>query len=218
MTSQSPLPKSYFRRVDETPDEQFYSQPRKVVHIDDGAIAAATALYADVLPESGVILDLMSAWRSHLPTDRKYARVSGLGMNAEEMADNPQLTDYVVHSLNRNPKLPYEDNLFDGAACTVSVQYLTDPIAVFKDLLRVLKPAAPAIFTFSNRCFPTKAVAVWQQGSMSDKAALVAGYLREAGFADIKAEDRSPSRKMSLFSGSGDPLIGVWGYKPAVTR
>lgn len=29
-----------------------------------------------------------------------FVRVAGLGMNADELRDNPQLTDYVVYSLN----------------------------------------------------------------------------------------------------------------------
>ena len=37
-----------FQRYDETPDTSFYSQPRFVTHIDDGAIAALTKyIYTD---------------------------------------------------------------------------------------------------------------------------------------------------------------------------
>jgi SAM-dependent methyltransferase len=208
------FPREYFRRYDESPDELFYSVPRLVVHIDDGAIAATTQLYGELLPESGHILDLMSSWRSHLPLSFK-GKVSALGMNAEEMQQNPQVDEFVVQNLNRTPRLPYADQTFDGAVCTVSVQYLVDPITVFADVRRVLKPAAPFIITFSNRCFPSKAVAIWQMASMAQKAALVASYLEAAGFADIHAQDRSPQVRRGLFgTGSGDPLIGVWGRRP----
>jgi SAM-dependent methyltransferase len=203
-----------FRRYDESDDALFYQVPRKVVHIDEGAIAAASQLYGELLPVGGIILDLMSAWRTHLPAAYKPSHVSGLGMNAEEMADNPQLDDFVVQNLNRNPALPFEANHFDAAICTVSVQYLTNPVAVFRDLYRVLKPNGVAVFTFSNRCFPTKAIAAWQSAGMGQKAGLVSEYLRLAGFADIHAEDRSPTRRRGLLGGSGDPLIGVWGFKP----
>lgn len=209
------LPADYFRRIDETDDELFYNLPRKVVHIDDSAIAAASRLYGELLPPDGVILDLMSAWRTHLPATYQAAKIVGLGMNAEEMRDNPQLSEFVVHNLNKTPRMPFDDGTFDAAICTVSIQYLTDPISIFKDLYRVLRPDGLAVFTFSNRCFPTKAVAIWHEASMEQKAMLVATYFRQAGFADIHAEDRTPSSHRSLFSREGDPLIGVWAYRPA---
>jgi ubiquinone/menaquinone biosynthesis C-methylase UbiE len=137
-------------------------------------------------------------------------------MNADEMADNPQLQAFVVQNLNVDPHLPFEAEAFDAAICTVSVQYLTQPIDVFRDLFRVLRPSGVAIFTFSNRCFPTKAVAVWQTSSMEDRAAIVSSYLHDAGFVEIRSADRSPTAKFSLFGNAGDPLVGVWGYKPTV--
>ncbi len=208
------FPPEYFQRYDESPDELFYSVPRLVVHIDDAAIAAVTQLYGELLPESGHVLDLMSSWRSHLPETFK-GKVSALGMNAEEMRQNPQVHDFVVQNLNRTPQLPYPDQHFDGAICTVSVQYLIDPVTVFKEVRRVLKPSAPFIITFSNRCFPTKAVAIWQATSLAQKAALVASYLEAAGFAEIRAEDRTQPLRRGLFAvGGGDPLIGVWGRRP----
>src|ERR1700739_3505841 len=97
-----------YAREDESSDDEFYGFPRKVVHIDDGAIAALGRLYAEVLPVGGRLLDLMSSWGLHLPAGFA-AEVVGLGMNAEEMADNPQLTRFVVHDVNRDPRLPFGD-------------------------------------------------------------------------------------------------------------
>jgi hypothetical protein len=93
------FPPTAYTRHDETPDTKFYGYPRKVVHIDDGAIAALGRLYAEVLPAGGQLLDLMSSWRTHLPRGFRAGEVIGLGLNAEEMTDNPQLTDHVVHDL-----------------------------------------------------------------------------------------------------------------------
>src|SRR5512145_2931665 len=126
------LSSAAYARDDESPDGHFYVMPRKVVHIDDGAIAAVGRLYADVLPAGGRLLDLMSSWRSHLPAGFRAAEVVGLGLNAEEMADNPQLTRHVVHDVNRDPRLPFDDAVFDGAACAVSVQYVLHPLALFR--------------------------------------------------------------------------------------
>ena len=209
MTSQ-PDPR-FFRRQDESPDSVFYQQPRLVVHIDDDAITAATELYRELLPPGGVILDLMSAWRSHLPTDVAYERVVGLGMNGVELADNPQLSEWLVHDLNRDPTLPFADATFDGCVVTVSIQYLTRPIEVFREVNRVLKAGAPFVVTFSNRCFPTKAVSLWLSTADHQHLQIVESYFRASGgWQEIHAEDRSPE-----VAGYADPLFAVWARKAA---
>ena len=192
-----------FAREDESTDDEFYGFPRKVVHIDDGAIVALGRLYGEVLPTGGRLLDLMSSWRSHLP-EGFPADVVGLGMNAEEMADNPRLARFVVHDVNREPRLPFGDAELDGAMCAVSVQYLTHPLRVFREVARVLRPGAPFVVSFSNRCFPTKAVAAWLYANDEQHVELVRAYFDTAGgFVDVKEEDRSPG-------GYGDPLYAVW--------
>jgi SAM-dependent methyltransferase len=197
----------YFQRFDESDDENFYQQPRLVVHIDDAAITATTALYRQLLPPNSVILDLMSSWRSHLPTDVPFARVAGLGMNAEEMRQNPQLTDHLVQNLNKTPTLPYPDATFDGCVCTVSVQYLTNPIAVFADVARILRPGAPFAVTFSNRMFPTKAVAIWQSLDDAGHQALVRSYFEQAGDYETIEDVKSKTGRWH------DPLLGVVGWR-----
>ena len=123
-----------FRREDEAPDERFYAEPRLVTHIDEAAIAAVTQLYREYLPADAAVLDLMSSWVSHLPAEVAYSRVVGLGMNRTELAANPRLDGLVVHDLNRTPRLPFADAEFDAAAICVSIQYLTRPVAVLRDL------------------------------------------------------------------------------------
>jgi SAM-dependent methyltransferase len=195
-----------YERDDESPDDRFYVVPRRVVHIDDGAIAALGRLYADVLPAGGRLLDLMSSWRSHLPPECSKLEVVGLGLNAEEMADNPQLAKSVVHDVNRDPRLPFGDAEFDGAACAVSVQYVLHPRRLFQEVRRVLRPGAPFVVSFSNRCFSTKAVAVWLHTTDAQHLMLVRAYFEGAGgFTDVTAEDRSP--------GGGDPLYAVWARR-----
>lgn len=201
------FPPAAYARDDESSDTRFYSCPRKVVHIDDGAIAALGRLYADVLPAGGRLLDVMSSWRSHLPEGFRAGEVVGLGLNADEMADNPQLTTRVVHDVNRDPRLPFGDEAFDGAMCAVSIQYVTHPRLVFRDIGRVLRPGAPLVVAFSNRCFPTKAVAIWLGTSDQQHVALVRTYFEAAGgFVDVTDDDRSPR-------GHGDPLYAVWARK-----
>jgi SAM-dependent methyltransferase len=204
--SDNPFPKEHFRRQDMSDDEQFYVYPRKVVHIDDHAISAVRDLFQKLLPPGGVYLDLMSSWRSHLPDELKPKRVVGLGMNAEEMADNPQLDKYTVQNLNTEPTLPFETGEFDAAFCTVSVQYLTRPVEVFREVNRVLKPGGVFIVSFSNRCFPTKAVSVWTATNDTQHLALVTQYFESSGsWVDIQADQKK--RIMA------DPLYAVWARK-----
>jgi SAM-dependent methyltransferase len=201
------LPPHAFRRQDESPDSLFYVQPRLVTHIDSGAVGAVTQLYREVLPPGGVILDLMSSWVSHLPPEIGYARVVGLGMNRDELAANPRLSSFVVQDLNHTPELPFESGEFDAATICVSIQYLTQPSVVLRDLGRVLRKGAPLVITFSNRCFPTKAVAVWQALDAAGHAELIENYLRAAGnWRDIQALDRGPGGPGS------DPLFAVVGH------
>ncbi len=173
--------REYFRRYDESNDKHFYSMPRKVVHIDEWAISVLRRTYRTLLSDGGVWLDLMSSWRSHLPDDVIPERVIGLGMNAEEMDDNPQLDSYAIHNLNQNPRLPYDDNQFDAVLCAVSIQYLTQPITVFEEVNRVLKPGGDFIISFSNRCFPSKAVAIWLSTTDRQHIELIQRYFDLSG-------------------------------------
>jgi SAM-dependent methyltransferase len=192
-----------FRRQDESADERFYDFPRFVTHIDDRAIEAVTKLYREFFSKGGAILDLMSSWVSHLPEEISFSRVAGLGMNRAELDANPRLTESVVQSLNSDPRLPFGAAEFDGAAICVSVQYLTRPVEVFREIARVLKEDAPLVVAFSNRCFPTKAVFAWN--ALDDgHIALVGEY-----FAASESYDEIEIRKHQ--PRGGDPLFGVIG-------
>ncbi|NJR12432.1 class I SAM-dependent methyltransferase [bacterium] len=200
-----PFPPDYFRRHDESDDPIFYAPSRKVVHIDDKAIALLQDYYRRFLPQQAVLLDLMSAWRSHLPPTFTPQRVVGVGMNDDEMRNNPQLNEFIVHDLNKNPLLPFADQTFDAATCAVSVQYLTRPLEVFKEVNRVLKPGGIFIVSFSNRCFPTKAVAVWLSSTDRQHIALVERYFAESeNWHQVDVEGKS---------GLHDPMFIVSGRR-----
>ncbi|KQP28771.1 methyltransferase type 11 [Methylobacterium sp. Leaf102] len=205
MPSLPDLPPEAFAKQDGTPDTLFYAQPRFVTHIDDAAIDAVTGLYRALLPHGGRILDLMSSWVSHLPTEVAYGAVIGQGLNADELAANPRLTQRFVQDLNVDPILPLETASVDATLICVGMQYLQNPVAVLREVGRVLMPGAPVVITFSNRCFPTKAVAIWRAVGGEDHARLVALYLQHAGFTTVKAETLLPE------GGPSDPLGAVIG-------
>jgi SAM-dependent methyltransferase len=203
------LPDGAFAKIDGEPDEAFYEPPRLVTHIDHGAIAALTGLYREVLPTGGVLLDLMSSWVSHLPPDIAYAEIIGHGMNATELAANPRLDRWFVQNLNRDPVLPLAAASVDAAMICVSIQYLENPVAVLREVARVLRPGAPVVIGFSNRCFWTKAVAVWRALDDDGHARLVETYLRHAGFERIETR-----RLAEWIEDVQDPMIAVIGRKP----
>jgi SAM-dependent methyltransferase len=189
------FPPGFFDRVDETPDAAFYAQPRLVVHIDDATIGALTSWYGEVLRPGDEVLDLMSSWVSHLPSEKELplGRVVGLGMNAVELAANPRLAEYDVRDLNETPQLPYADASFDAVLCAVSIQYLARPVEVLREVARVLRPGGHVSIATSSRCFPTKAIRAWHVLPPADRLAAIALYLEHAGgFEPSSQVDRSP--------------------------
>lgn len=200
------LPQGAFTKIDTEADEIFYEPSRLVCHIDDAAIAALTQFYRTVLPARGVLLDLMSSWVSHLPPDIDYAEVIGHGMNAAELAANPRLNRWFVQNLNRDTRLPLEAASIDAAMICVSIQYLEQPVAVLHDVARVLRPGGPLVVSFSNRCFWTKAVAIWRALDDEGHARLVELYLRHAGFEPIETHQLA-----EWVEDVSDPLTAVVG-------
>jgi SAM-dependent methyltransferase len=198
------FPPGFFDRDDVASDSEFYRPSRLVTHIDDRAIAAVGALYTE-LGLDGDVLDLMSSWISHF--QHPPQRLVGLGMNAAELAANPMLSQYVVRDLNADPTLPFPDASFDAATCCVSVDYLTSPITVFTQVARVLRPGGPFVVTFSNRCFPTKAIHGWLGTDDETHLQIVNAYFAmSGGFGPVRGQLRTPP-------GPGDPLYAVWASR-----
>ncbi|HYM71900.1 MAG TPA: methyltransferase domain-containing protein [Stellaceae bacterium] len=203
------LPEGAFDKIDSEDDAVFYEPARLVLHIDNGAVRALTNFYRTILPAGGVLLDLMSSWVSHPPTDIDYAEVIGHGMNAEELAANPRLSRRFVQNLNRDPVLPLAGASVDAAMICVSIQYLQQPVAVLREIARVLRPGGPVVVGFSNRCFPTKAVAIWHRLDDKGHAKLVELYLQHAGFAQVETRQLA-----HWIEDESDPMIAVIGRRP----
>ncbi|MEX1253030.1 MAG: class I SAM-dependent methyltransferase [Dehalococcoidia bacterium] len=204
--SEPPFRPEHFRRQDERDDPLFYTAPRLVTHIDDHAIEAIRALYAELLTPEGDVLDLMSSWKSHLPAEPPRRLTVGLGMNGVELRENDQLDQGVVHDVNRTPHLPFRDRSFDAVVMAVSVQYLTQPVQTFREVARILRPGGPFVITYSNRLFPEKAVAVWWACDAEQRARLISAYFHYAGgWEQPTSQDRSPRLAFAT-----DPLFAVW--------
>lgn len=206
-----------FRRVDNSPDEEFYSKPRIVDHLDSLASKTVEDLYARLIPEGAVILDLMAGPDSHIKPDVKPEKVVGLGLNAEELAANTALTEKVMHNLNDDPTLPFEDNSFDAVINTVSVDYMIRPVEVFREAARVLKNSGIFVVVFSNRMFPPKAVDIWKRSTESERVDLVKKFFSLAekfyldGVFESKGHPRPVDDKYYSLGIPSDPIYAVWG-------
>lgn len=198
------FPPGFFDRSDPSDDAAFYAPDRMVTHIDDRAIEAVGRLYTE-LGVNGRVLDLMSSWISHF--EKAPSHLTALGMNAEELAANPMADDRVVHDLNRQPVLDFADESFDDVVCCVSVDYLVRPLEVFAEVQRVLRPGGRFVCTFSNRCFPTKAIQGWLMLDDRQRMDLVGIYFDLAG-------GFTAATKETRLNGMGsDPLLAVFAEK-----
>jgi SAM-dependent methyltransferase len=192
------FPPGFFERSDERDDAVFYGPPRLVQHIDEAAVTAVSAYY-DEVGVDGDVLDLMASWVSHLSSPPRHLTV--LGLNTAELGANTWAHERVVHDLNTEPRLPFTDATFDTVISTVSVDYLTSPVEVFRDVARVLRPGGTFAVTFSNRCFPTKAIRGWLATDDAGHRDIVASYFRASGAFDEPVVATRPS--------GGDPVSGV---------
>lgn len=198
------FPPGFFSRQDNTDDGSFYAFDRFVTHIDDGAIVSVGELY-DELELDGDVLDICSSWVSHFGT--KPRRLAVTGMNPAELAGNEMADDWSVADLNLEPLLAYDDEAFDAVTCCVSVDYLTRPLDVFAEVARVLRPGGLFVCTFSNRCFPSKAIQGWLATDDHGRGTIVATYFDLTdGFGEPVVQHRNPG-------GRGDPLFAVWAQK-----
>ena len=208
-----------FARSDDSPDERFYTQPRLVDHLDKSCSRQIAELYSRLLPHDGAILDLMSSWVSHLPEDFSAARITGLGMNRHELEQNPLLGEVLVHDLNHQPRLPFDDRVFDGIICTASIEYLVSPSAVFEELARTLKPGAPLVITFSNRWFPPKAIKAWGNAHEFERMGMVLEYFLNNGRFDglhsysLRGLPRPQDDRYADQLLLSDPVYAVWGFR-----
>jgi SAM-dependent methyltransferase len=208
-----------FTRDDEKPDAQFFEKPRYVQHIDTTAIEMVKNTYGRFLNDNMQVLDLMSSWQSHVPANLSLKSLVGLGLNERELKKNSRLSETVVQDLNVNSRLPFESNSFDAVICTVSVEYLVNPLVIFEEVSRVLRSDGYFIATFSNRWFPTKAIKIWTELHEFERMGMVLEYfIRSGGFKNLQTYSlrglpRPHDDKYYPDLRYSDPIYAVWGQK-----
>lgn len=211
------FPPDAFTRLDESEDALFYEQDRFVEHLDSQALSTLQGLVGGlIVEERPAILDLMAGWDSHIPPDVKPSKVVGLGLNVRELAANPALTEYVIHDLNLDPVLPFPDASFDVVLNTVSVDYMTRPLEVFREVGRVLRPGGLFLVTFSNRMFPQKAIKLWRLASEEERVMYVEDLFRLCGYFESskcfvsKGMPRPKEDRYAHLGIPSDPVYAVY--------
>ena len=209
-----------FSRLDESDDSEFYSRDRFVSHLDSLALSTVEKLIGTlVVEESPAILDLMAGWDSHIPGNLRASEIVGLGLNEKELGENKALSEAVIHNLNENPHLPFSDSRFDVVINTVSVDYMTKPVELFREVGRVLKPGGLFLVIFSNRMFSEKAVKVWREAGEDERVLLVEDFFREAGGFEkrsvflSKGKPRPKDDKYAQLGIPSDPIYAVYADK-----
>jgi len=205
------------QRADETIDSDFYSQARHINHLDEAAQVQLKSVYNDLIPPRSDILDLMSSINSHIDDRLERNKITGLGMNKEELAANPGLDEILVHDINQQQRLPFDDASFDIVVCSLSIEYITQPSRLFDEVARILRPDGRFIISFSNRWFPGKAVQVWNNLHDFERIGLVMEYfIASAHFGDIntwslRGIPRPVNDKHNI--PLSDPVYVVWANR-----
>eukprot|EP01097_Dermamoeba_algensis_P003379 TRINITY_DN2369_c0_g1_i1.p1 TRINITY_DN2369_c0_g1~~TRINITY_DN2369_c0_g1_i1.p1 ORF type:complete len:265 (+),score=39.16 TRINITY_DN2369_c0_g1_i1:93-887(+) len=204
-----PYTEADFSRENEEPDEYFYVSPNLFRTLSPEATDLLEKYYQSYLYPNQRILDFMSSVRSFISVRHPKTKVHGLGMNDLELQANASLTSWEVRDVNEHPKLKQASNSMDLVLCTSGVAYLTDPMAVFREIQRVLRPGGYFICAFSEMCFSEKAIKKWNETNNEGRMELVANYFHFAGgFEEIKA--------LVISTGGCFPLFVVQGRKSEV--
>ena len=192
-------------------DEIFYQQPRFVHHLSDSFRNRLTSLYSEYLLNHYIILDLMSSWVSHLPSNISYKKVIGHGMNEAELSSNERLDRFFVQNLNKKQNIPIEDSSVDVGLIVAGWQYLQYPEKVSLELSRVIKSDSLLIISFTNRAFWTKAPNIWTYSSEEKRIEYVTSVLISNGWRieKILNEKTQDKKLFGFYSSESDPFFSV---------
>ena len=186
------------KKIDESDDSIFYSQPRFVYHLDSNFRKNLTKVYASEIDEDSVVLDLMSSWDSYLPSKNKYKRIIGHGLNEEELKRNKSFEEYWVQNFNFDQKIPLEEKSIDYCLMVAAWQYLQYPEFLVKEISRILSPKGKFLISFSNRAFWHKSPNIWVNSNEEERITYVRKVLISNGFKEPKIIRKFTNQNFSL--------------------
>ena len=199
------------QKLDTTDDQIFYQQPRYVHHLSASFRTRLTNLYSEYLLNHNVILDLMSSWVSHLPSNIRYKKVIGHGLNEAELRSNERLDRFWIQDLNKTQNMPIEDSSIDVGLIVAGWQYLQYPEKVSLELSRIIKSDSLLIITFTNRAFWSKAPNIWTYSSEEKRIEYVNSVLSSNGWSieKIFIEKTQNNKLFGFYSAESDPFFSV---------
>ena len=198
-------------KMDIANDQIFYQQPRYVQHMSNSFRTRLTSLYSQYLLNHHVILDLMSSWVSHLPSNIKYKKVIGHGMNEAELSSNKRFDEFWIQNLNNTQNMPIEDSSIDVGLIVAGWQYLQYPEKVSLELSRIIKCDSLLMISFTNRAFWSKAPNIWTYSSEEKRIEYVSSVLSANGWTIEKIiNEKTQDKKLfGLYSAESDPFFSV---------
>ena len=179
---------NYYQRKkpDESNDEEFYSDPKFVYHLDANFRRYLSNVYKKEISDNSTVLDLMSSWDSYLPEDKKYIKVIGHGLNKQELENNKIFDTYWIQNFNLNQEIPLENKSVDYCLMVAAWQYLQYPENLTKEIARILNDHGKFIISFSNRAFWHKAPNIWTLSNEEERIKYVRKVLISNGFNEPK--------------------------------
>jgi SAM-dependent methyltransferase len=178
----------FLRKIEED-DATFYQAIDTTPSVDRVAIEQLTEFYSPYLKENSSILDVMASSDSYIPKTLKNVTITGLGLKEDDLIANTQLNQYTLHDLNKNTTLPYDDQSFDTVLCSFGIEYITQPIKLFKEIARILKPSGHFLIGFSDRFYKQKAIGLWADLHEFERMGIVLEYFRQSKqFSELYSE------------------------------
>ena len=190
------------KKLDESNDEEFYSDPKFVYHLDANFRHYLSNIYKKEISNYSTVLDLMSSWDSYLPDEKKYKKVIGHGLNKQELEKNKIFDTYWIQNLNLNQEIPLENESVDYCLMVAAWQYLQYPENITREIARILINNGKFIIAFSNRAFWHKAPNIWTSSTEEERVNYVRKVLISNGFNEpviIKKFNESTINILNFF-------------------
>ena len=188
------------KKLDESNDAEFYSDPKFVYHLDANFRKYLSDLYKNEITDNSTVLDLMSSWDSYLPEGRKYKKVIGHGLNKQELEKNKIFNTYWIQNFNLNQKIPLDSETVDYCLMVAAWQYLQYPENLTKEIARILSDQGKFIISFSNRAFWHKSPNIWTKSTEEERVKYVRKVLITNGFNEPKIIKKFNEPTLNIFN------------------
>ena len=188
------------KKLDESNDAEFYSDPKFVYHLDANFRKYLSDLYKNEITDNSTVLDLMSSWDSYLPKGKKYKKIIGHGLNKQELERNKVFDSYWIQNFNLNQEIPLGNEIVDFCLMVAAWQYLQYPENLTKEIARILSDQGKFIISFSNRAFWHKSPNIWTKSTEEERVKYVRKVLITNGFNEPKIIKKFNEPALNIFN------------------